>query len=331
MATASLFARRVSPTERVCLLVSPAGNAADLLVLIDGRVVFQRTVRLPDSVGEEAVARRLAAEIQRTLVVAQQGPLASNPLEHVFLFGSTEEHQPLTDALGEDFGVPVSVVDPFAITDVPDDGLPERPGRFAALVGMILDESYKSHPIDFLHPKRPPPPANRRRMVGSITAAVAIVLGGIGYYAWSQIADADEQIERLTAERKDRDDLLKRTAATTQLAGAVRDWLDSEVVWLDELRDFSLRFPRGRDLVVQRMTMARDRAGGGGVELSGTVRDQQILVDMERDLRDQYHELRSKRLQERDPGSAYPWIFESSMSLTPRDRDSYLEQQASTP
>lgn len=331
LAAASLFARRVSPTERVCLLVSPMGNAADLLVIVDGRVVFQRTVRLPDGVDDEAVAQRLAAEIQRTLLVAQQGPLAANPLERVFLFGSPEEHQRLTDSIGEDLGVPISVVDPFAITDVPDDGPAEFPGRFAALVGMIVDESYSSHAVDFLHPKRPPPPADRRRLVGALVSAVVLAIGGVGYHAWSQIADADEQIENLTAERRDRDDLLKLTAETTQLAEAIRDWRAGEVVWLDELRELSVRFPPGRDLVVQRMTMATDRSGGGGIDLAGTVRDPQILVRLEQDYRDSYHEIRSKRLQERDQGKGYAWVFESSMSVAGRDRDSYLEEQASTP
>jgi hypothetical protein len=327
LAAASLFVRRVSPTERVCLLVSPVGNEADLVVLMEGRVVFQRTVRLPDEVAEEPTAQRLAGEIRRTLMVAQQGPLAANAVERVYVFGGSEEHQQLTEAVAADLGVTVSVVDPFEITDVPDDGPTERPGRFAALVGMILDESYGAHAVDFLHPKRPPPPVDRRRIVVAAVVAAVLAVVALGYYAWSEVAAADEEVQRLTDELKERDDLLKRTAEPRQLVEAVRDWQSGEIVWLDELRDLSLRFPSGRELIVQRMTMATDRSGGG-IEFNGMVRDQEVVTRMEQGMRDQYHEVRSRRLQERDQGKGYPWVFETSMSVAGRDKESYVEQQA---
>jgi len=328
LAAASLFARRVAPNERVCLLVSLVCEEADLSVLVDGRVVFQRTIRLPGGVGEEVIAQRLSAEIQRTLLVAQQGPLASNPVERVFLFGGAEEHQQLVEAIAGELGVAISVVDPFEITDVPDDGLPEHAGRFAALVGMILDESYGSHAVDFLHPKRPPPPVDRRRIVGAVASAFVLAVLAIGYWAWSEVSAANDEVRRLSAELKDRDDLVKRTAGQRQLVGAIRAWESGEVVWLDEIRDLSVRFPSSRDLILLRMTMSSDRSGGGGIEFSGMVRDPLVVTRMEQNVRDQYHEVRSKRVQERDQGKGYSWVFETSMSVAGRDKDSYLDSQA---
>jgi hypothetical protein len=329
LAAASLFARRVSPTESVCLLVSLACDEADLNVLVDGRVVFQRTVRLPEGVSEEVIAQRLAAEIQRTLLVAQQGPLGSSPVERVFVFGGTEENQQLAEAISGELGFAVSVVDPFEITDVPDDGLPEHPGRFAALVGMILDESYASHALDFLHPKRPPPPVDRRRIVAAVASAIVLAVAALGYWTWSEVSAADDDVRRLSAELQDRNDLVKRGAGQRRLVEAVREWESGEIVWLDELRDLSVRFPSSRDLIVLRMTMSSDRSGGGGIEFSGTVRDPLVVTRMEQNVRDQYHEVRSKRLQERDQGKGYSWVFETSMSVTGRDKESYVEQQAS--
>jgi hypothetical protein len=75
--------------------------------------------------------------------------------------------------------------------------------------------------------------------------------------------------------------------------------------------------------------MASDRSGGGGIEFSGTVRDPLAVTRLEQNVRDQYHEVRSKRLQERDSGKGYSWVFETSMSVTGRDKQSYVEQQAS--
>jgi len=330
-AAASLFARRMSPAERTCLLVNLVCDEADLLILVDGRVVFQRTVRLPEEAGEDVVAQRLSGEITRTLLVAQQGPLTGGAVDRVFVFGGAEEHQALVDAVSGELGLPVTVVDPFEITEVPDDGIPEHPGRFAALLGMVLDESFGMHAIDFLHPRRPPRRVDRRRAVlGAVCAALLAVLS-VGYYVWDEIATADGDAEVLAAELKEKQDLLKRTARQKELIQAVRDWKAGEVVWLDELRELALRMPSGRDLIVLRMSMLSERAGGGSIEITGMVRDPLVVPKMEQAVRDQYHEVRSRRVQERGQAGGYSWLFESSMSVFGRDRQSYLETLADAP
>lgn len=330
LAAASLLARRLSPHEGACFLVCPVGSEADLAILVDGRVVFQRTVRLPEDVGEDTIAQRLAAEIHRTLVVAQQGLLNGNTVDQVFIFGGAEEHALLVEAIRGELNIAASVIDPFEIAEGPDDAPPERPARFAGLLGMILDEADRTHAVDFLNPRRPPPRADRRRIAVVLVAAALLAVAGVGYHAWGDIAAADEEIERLTAEIKDREKLLKSTADARAVVQAVRAWESGAVVWLDELRDLCLRLPSGRDLIVQRMTMALDRSGGGAIELTGTARDPQVVVRMEQSLRDAHHEVRSKRVQERE-GKGYAWTFETSISVFGRDKSSYLESPSAAP
>jgi len=330
LAAASLLARRLSPHEGACFLVCPLGGEADLAILLEGRVIFQRTVLLPEDVGEETIAQRLAAEIHRTLVVAQQGLLNGNTVDHVFVFGGAEEHSLLVETIRGELNVAASVIDPFEIADGPDDGSPERPSRFAGLLGMVLDEADKAHAVDFLNPRRPPARADRRRVAAALVAAALLVVAGVGYHAWSDVAAADEEIERLAAELKQRDKLLESTADARAVVQAVRAWETGAVVWLDELRDLCLRLPSGRDLIVQRMTMALDRAGGGAIELTGTARDPQVVVRMEQSLRDEYHEVRGKRVQERE-GKGYAWTFESSITVVGRDKSSYREAEAPAP
>ncbi len=328
LAAASLFARRVSPEERNCLLVNLVADEADLLILVDGRIVFQRTVRLPEEAAEETLVQRLSAEVGRTLVVAQQGPLGGNSVERIYVFGGAEEWTALADQLGAVLSVPVSIVDPFEITDAPDDGPPEHPGRFAALVGMILDESYGSHAVDFLHPRRPPRQTDRRQVAMVIAAGVVLAVLAAGYHVWSQAASDEDRIRGLAAELKEKDDVLKRTAEQSQRIDAIADWQAGEVVWLDELRELSLRLPVSRDLVLMRMSMTPERSGGGNVDFSGLVRDPLIVARMEQNLRDQFHDVRSKRIQERGPGKGYSWGFETSVSIGGRDKQSYLAAQA---
>ncbi len=256
LAAASLFARLSAPSEGPNLLVNLVADEADLTVISEGQVVYLRTVRLPEEAGEKVVAERLSAEIGRTLLVAQQGPLRSTSVDSVFVYSGSDEHAVLVDQLRSDLAIPVATVDPF---DRVDDSAIERPaqaGRFASLLGMILDEANNAHAIDFLHPRRPPRPPNRRRQALAIAAAVlALALAG-GWYFWDQTTAIDRENVRLAGELKGYDDLLKRQAQDRQLVAALRQWSTAEVLWLEELRDLSLRFPPSRDALLMRMSLA---------------------------------------------------------------------------
>ena len=135
---------------------------------------------------------------------------------------------------------------------------------------------------------------------------------------------------RVDGELKEKDDLLKRTSETSERVEAISDWQAGEVVWLDELRDLSRRLPSSRDVVLLRMSLMPERSGGGTVEFSGLVRDPLIVARMEQNIRDQYHDVRSKRIQERGAGK-YSWVFETSMSVSGRDKQSYLASQTPAP
>jgi hypothetical protein len=104
---------------------------------------------------------------------------------------------------------------------------------------------------------------------------------------------------------------------------AIEEWLMADVVWLDELRDLSLRFPKPRDAVILRMTLSGKPTGGGAIELEGLVRDPSIVGQMESNLRDDYHEVRTKRVQESVQGANHTWKFDSSLVVGSRDKSKY--------
>jgi hypothetical protein len=109
------------------------------------------------------------------------------------------------------------------------------------------------------------------------------------------------------------------------MASALRAWHSTEINWLDEMRDMSVRFPSGRDMVVLRMNLSPGRGGrGGAVTFSGLARDPTILVGMENEMRDTFHDISSKRLMERGPGGDLAWSFETSMTVAPRTAATYL-------
>ena len=140
LAAASLFLRTVS-AQQPRLLVNLVADEADLTVTAEGRVRFLRTVRLPEEADQSVVAQHLSAEVMRTLTVAQQGPLGGTSVEEICVYGGPGEHQTMVGQLKSDLGLPVSVMDPFETADVSAVEMPPSAGRFASLLGMVLDQS----------------------------------------------------------------------------------------------------------------------------------------------------------------------------------------------
>lgn len=138
-AVASLFSRMGAASAQICLLVNLVADEADVTVVCEGHAVFTRTIRLPGVSSEAVAAERLCAEIRRTLLVAQQGSLGGKSIEQVFVFGG--EQQLLADRIGQDLALPVTILDPFEALDLAATREPEHSGRFASLVGMVLDEA----------------------------------------------------------------------------------------------------------------------------------------------------------------------------------------------
>ena len=93
------------------------------------------------------------------------------------------------------------------------------------------------------------------------------------------------------------------------------------------LRYLSLRIPQPRGSVFFRMTLSARPTGGGAVEMEGLVRDPSIVGRMESQLRDEYHEINTRRVQESVQGKTNTWKFDSSLSVSRRSKDDYLAYQ----
>ena len=329
LASASLLTRAAAPSEQVCLVVNRLADEVDLTVLVEGRPSLLRTVRLPAVSSEDKLTQRLIGEINRTAVVAMQNESEGGPIERVYLLGSPGKRQWLADRIRDDLLLPVTVVDPFDFVDLADEPVPANPGRFAPLLGMLLDEIHDgAHAIDFLHPRKQPEPPNYRRVATVGGVLVAAVVLAAGYLVWDRVSSIDSEIERLTQRRQELKETLKKATDQKRIVREVEGWQASDVTWLDELRDLSVRFPSARDAIVLRMTLTPARGGGGAIDMDCLVRDPTIVVRMEHGIRDQHHQVRSKRVQQRDREKSYTWQFETSMVVARRDKDDYLGRPA---
>lgn len=325
-ASASLFLRSEPAADgQASLLVNLVGDEVDLTVLAGGKIVFARTARIPHSDDQDESDRRVLAEIGRTLMVAMQQQIGDQAVGRICLCGSQGDHPGLVAGVSEQFEMPVVEFDPFDAVDIARKAMPDEPGSFASLLGMLLDEACGGrHAIDFLNPREVPKPPNRRRLYAAV--AGLLIIGGL--YVWdeqsAELEKLDATVTALTQRHNDRKQLAEQAATQIQIVGAIRAWQSTEVNWLDEMRDISLRFPRGQDMVVLRMNLAPGRGGrGGAVTFSGLARDPKIIIGMEKEMRDAFHDVRSQRLQERGQSGELAWSFETSMTVAPRSAAAY--------
>lgn len=319
-ASFSLFLERAKPQEQAYLLVNRMVDEADLTLVCEEQVILSRTVRLPVTADQSQVAVRLLIEINRTLMTAPQVQLGGDTVERVYILGGADEHQGLVDRVRAELSLPVEVFDPFESLSVPSELVPDQRGRFSALLGMVLDEARDSHAADFLNPRQPPKPPDRRRLAAIVAAAVVVlVLAGI-YHAWSELAATEQSIRpvKLKAQLINEIDTSAKTDEQVKLLNAIQAWDARNVVWLEELRDLSQRFPSARDAIVLRMSMATGRSGGGEIDLQGLVRDPKIVVQLEAGVRDEYHNVRGGGTRQRKTEKDYTWSFDTSISVARR-------------
>ncbi len=323
-AATSLVTRMTDPAEGICLLISRFAEEVDLTVVDQGNVIYWRTVQLPSGTDDDAVTDALLVELRRTLMVVQNQTDGA-PIGRICILGDQQTHHDLVDKISDQLAVAPHLVEPFRGVEAFSGEVPENSGRYAALLGMLLDEAEKRPPaVDFLHPRQKPAPPSRRRLAVAGAALLAVVLLSVGYTVWDKFAALDTD-RQLLAQRSEQLGLLVKKAAKQQLVvQAVRNWKSSDVVLLDELRDLSLRLPKSQDMVVLKFSKASTRSGWCNINLQGLVRDPLVVSRMERDLRDQFHEIRSPRLQGLRQNEVYTWRFESSITVVARDRTQYL-------
>jgi len=314
-ATASLYRRRVGDAH--CrLLVELLSEEVDLTVLVDGQSVFLRSVRL----SAEALSMALAGEIRRTIAAAQN-QLGKHRIEAVTLVGTQEEHAELLAELSKRLDLDVELFDPFAGTEVGSDlrkALPDHPGRYAALLGMLHDEAEgRAHDIDFLNPRRKPEPPDPRRRYALIGAAAAsLVLMLIGMIWWG-LHSYEEQIGNLKTQWQELDDTAKAAKEVRLEVGDIDAFAAGDINWLDELYELSEEFPPAEKAIVDQATLGLRPGGGGQIILEGHATDSSEIRPMETALRDARHEVYGDPPQQDDRQKGYPWQFKEKIVVPP--------------
>lgn len=322
LASVTLLQRVVGHSRRTMILTTLHEREADISVVRGGGLVYTRTARLNETRNIGDIAAQLAVEVRRSLAAAS---LAPDPEEqHLYVFGALQEAEQLVQDLAEELALPASLLDPLRSEQV-EGPLPDSVAPLSPLVGMVYDHYGKSHATDFLHPKKPPAPPSYVRRFGFYAAAALVLIAIGGYYWWdtrqktaTDMAELRDKLDRTTSQ-------LDKIQQKQAVVDAVWQWQAENVNWLDELYDLTRSFPAGSDAMIRRLSASPGRDGSSVIDLSVFVRAPDVITKMDDQLRDEYHDVRSKGVSEQGAGD-YPWQFETRITLQPRNTEEYREE-----
>ena len=328
LASVTALKRMVPQSRRTMILATLHDREADLSIVRNGRLVYTRTARLSETKNVGDIAAQLAVEVRRSLAAASL-PMDAEE-QHLYVFGALQESEQLVQELAEELSLPASLLDPLRMEHVVGP-TPESVGRLSPLLGMVYEHFGATHPLDFLHPKQPPPPPNYYRRAAFYAAAV-LVLAAVGLYVvWDANAKADEEIAGIRSTLEKTTAQLEKVKQKQSVVDAVWEWRTDNVNWLDELYDLARRFPSGRDAIIRRFSISLGRGGQTFVDLTVQVRDPDVISQLGDNLRDAYHDVRSKGVSEQTSSADYPWQFDTRITLRKRDVEEYRKRAPAEP
>ncbi|MGE0375061.1 MAG: hypothetical protein AB7I48_01450 [Planctomycetaceae bacterium] len=320
--------------SQVVLIVCSSSQVVDMLLVHPEGWRLARSIRIAETSSPSASAGQAVNEIRRTLFSLPIEDFDATHIDRIVLFADPDELQPLATELGTALDAPVQRQHPFADPRVRIQSLPAAASEFAPLVGMLLNEAEGRHPIDFLNPRQPPQPINRRKALLTGAAVVGALFAGAAYIVSGQFAEIDEHNAALIVRRNELKGLVKEVQPKLQLAKALEAWENSRISWLDELRDLTLRMPPSSDLTVQRFSASPSRGTEATITFSGESRSPDVVAQMEQSLRDDHHRPKTPGVRERLTQERPVWTFQTTMTVSARSADEYTahrEPQESRP
>jgi Tfp pilus assembly PilM family ATPase len=317
-ATASLTVRNLpAGDDRPRLLVEPTVDEAEVTALVGRTVALVRATRMPGEPASADYARALSSELRRT-TAAVQHQIGGRRIEQIQLCGTETELAGVLAKLKTDVETPVEVIDPWKLlpagTGV-DVSPPEPRGRFAPLLGALVNEAENAPPLlDFVNPRRKPAPVDPRRRLYAWGAAVAAtaIIAWLGV-RW-QLSKLDQEIADLQSQSKALDPTVKAADDLEKRAADMEKWLRGDVMWPAELKRLSERLPPAERAMLTNLRVSV-AAQGGEIHLDGATSEAAVGDEIQAKLRDATHTVESRGSNYDPDGRRYPWRFQAGVGV----------------
>lgn len=326
LAAASLMARDPRHMSTVALVVESSSDDIELTVIADSAVVFTRSTRLPGEEGSEERAKALQLEARRTLIAARN-QLGAHSVEKIILVGQ-EELSSMKASLAATLGLPAELYDPFTSPAVKYSGSEKvvNRGRYAGLLGILVEQAVPStRSLDLHNPRRRPPPPSRRSLYVTYGSAAAIVVALVGGLIWMRLSSLDSQIDASKTKLAG-----LKTSNTTAVAQQldvekIDRWLESNVQWLDQAYWMAINLPPAEETILVRLQMDASQTEGGVIMLDGYVANEGGIKKLETSLRDDTHHV-SNLGSKHSEVSGYEWNFQERIIVAKPTETPFAEE-----
>ncbi|MCR9293857.1 MAG: hypothetical protein NXI32_14115 [bacterium] len=320
--------RREIFRESVAISIHMYAAEVELVICRHSTPLLLRSIRTnPDA--PQRVAEQIWSETRRCLTLLPEEPSGDEITWCVF---STSDYAQNV-ALGlQDRGLDVQTIDPLLgwhiagpMSDAVAEETPtELPGSSAANSGAAWEFAHGGLPVNFLEPKRSPPPPNPYLRWGVIGTAATLALAvGVGFLL-SDVRALEIEAADLERQLADAKKITAKYQSKADQVTFVENWLSDQVDWLAELEQLSKRLPQGQSATVRRLTAATvDRTAV--FDLSVQVAKQENISDLEHGIRSAKYSSSSKSINQKANESEYPWQFETRITfpIDPPDSRSY--------
>ncbi|MCR9116387.1 MAG: hypothetical protein NXI22_05470, partial [bacterium] len=245
-----------------------------------------------------------------------------------------EDHTALRQHLDDALDIDVELFDPFSSVTVGGElaeKLPEHHGRFAPLLGMLLDEAEEqSHDIDFLNPRRKEEKKQPILTYALGGTAAVLVLLTIGFFVWSGYAAKAKQIATLKSERAELQKFANDASELVAKVKSIDQWNASNVIWLDELSEVSEEFPPAKDARATLINASSLKTSGGVLWIEGVARDYDVIGQIEIAVDDDRHQVEGGGGSPNERVEGYTYGFKEKITVTQPSRDAEAEEQLVT-
>ena len=137
--------------------------------------------------------------------------------------------------------------------------------------------------------------------------------------AWLQYNTYQRQLDDLTAEAQALTAKAPVLEKTERLVKDVETWQGSNIVWLEELRRLSEKFPPSQDAMLTQLDLDI-RALNSELRMNGVAKSVDVFKTMGESLRDETHRMVPREAGETAAHKDYPLQFQSSVIVIPEKR-----------
>jgi Tfp pilus assembly PilM family ATPase len=235
---------------------------------------------------------QIVAEINRVRFSVESS-MQGNRLSRIWVVGKESKTEPLRNRLSEQLECDVRPFDVFTETNSKPTEVTLNEDRWALAAGSVGLLSATAAPllenVDFLNPRQPAVKKDRRKVLYSLAAAAAVLIGVTGFVMFKMsIADYDQKIDAAKSESRDIKQIVKNGEDTVKSADIVQIWQRRNTNWLNQFAELTKTLPSSEFMLVEEIVFSSTpnaAAFQGHIKATGRAKTVKDLQDLNTRLR----------------------------------------------